>query len=447
MEPKKSLPLTPFESFLYHDDVPAYPCWQVLRLTWRGRIQREALERAWADSTARHPLLSAVVRRGPLGGLRWELRSGITPPVHWSRREPGREWPEWQPIDLSHGPGVRLYMVEDDGRTDSVLCTHHAVCDGLSLLDILTDVFSRYAAGLGDAAEPKPDATFESLRDRGRFGRTLWDRCWLPVLQTAGIIAESGLLRRTVAPLVPHSPAAPDGPRPDGWPTMACRTWTAQETAAIRDAAKKGKVSVAELCMRDLQAAIGTWRLAQGIDAPDDWIRLGTAVSLRQRTRGSWPAANLFGISIIDRQARSLANRERLLRRAHEDMALVEDWRFGYAFWMLLRLRRWWPGGIRAYSRRPVVRMTCIMSFMGKVLSRMPLRHEAGMPAVPGAVLEDLRGVAPTRPGTCACMDAAIFFGNLVAHLHYDPRVLKREHATALVDEFARQLARSAAGS
>jgi hypothetical protein len=228
---------------------------------------------------------------------------------------------------------------------------------------------------------------------------------------------------------------------------MTCRTWTSQETAAIRDAAKRGKVSVAELCMRDLQAAIGAWRLAQGIDAPDDWIRLGTAVSLRQRTRGSWPAANLFGISIIDRQARSLANRERLLRRAHEDMALVEKWRFGYAFWMLLRLRRWWPGGIRAYALRPVVRMTFVMSFVGKVFSRMPLRQEGGRPAVPGAVLEDLRAVAPTRPGTCACMDIAIFLGNLAAYLHYDPRVLRREQATALVDEFARQLARSAGGS
>jgi hypothetical protein len=42
MESKKSLPLTPFESYLYHDDVPAHPCWQVLRLTWRGRIQQGA---------------------------------------------------------------------------------------------------------------------------------------------------------------------------------------------------------------------------------------------------------------------------------------------------------------------------------------------------------------------------------------------------------------------
>jgi len=93
------------------------------------------------------------------------------------------------------------------------------------------------------------------------------------------------------------------------------------------------------------------------------------------------------------------------------------------------------------------VRTTFVMSFVGKVFSRMPLRHEGARPTVPGAVLEDLRAVAPTRLGTCACMDIALFLGNLAAYLHYDPRVLKREQATALVDEFARQLARSAAGT
>jgi hypothetical protein len=446
MESKKSLPLTPFESYLYHDDVPAHPCWQVLRLTWRGRIQRDALEKAWADSTARQPLLSAVVRRGFLGRLRWELREGVTPPVHWSRRDPSREWPEWRPIDLGGGPGIRLYMVEDEGRADAVLCAHHAVCDGLSLHELFVDVFTRYAAGFGEPAQPKPDATPEALRNRGRIGSTLWERCWLPLLQVAGIVAESALLRRTVAPLVPHVPAAPGGPRPDGWPTLACHAWTAAETAAIREAAKREKVSMDELCMRDLQAAIGAWRLAQGIDSPDDWVRLGTAVSLRRRTKGAWPAANIFGISIIDRQARSLANRERLLRRAREDMGLIDKWRFGYAFWMLLRLRRWWPGGIRGYARRPVVRMTLVMSFVGKVFARMPLRHEGVHPTVPGAVLEDIRGVAPTRPGTCGCMDIALFLGSLVAYLNYDPRVLRREQATALVEEFGRQLALSAAG-
>jgi hypothetical protein len=443
----KSLPFTPFETYLYEDDVPAHPCWQIARMRWKGAFARAALEKAWAETTARHPLWTASVRRGFRGRLHWVLRPRFTPPVHWTVRVPGREWPDWQPLDPEEGTSVRLYMVEGNGLTDAVLCLHHAVSDGLSLQDVMTDVFSRYAGELGEPAKVRSDPTFEALRARGHFGTTLWERCWLPVLQVAGIIAESGLLRRTVAPLLPHVPAHDAGPRPENWPTLACRTWSPLETAAIRSAAKREKVSLAELCTRDLQAAIGAWRQANGIGSPEDWIRLAMPLSLRRHAHGSWPAANIFSVTIIDRQAKQLANRERLLRRAHEDLALIEEWKFGYAFWMLLRLREWWPGGIRAYARRRVVRSTFVMSFVGKMFSRMPIRYEGQHAAVPGAVLVDVTAVAPTRPGTCACMDVALLFGSLAAYLNYDPRVLTRSQADAIVEEFAAQLARSAAGN
>ena len=62
-----TLPLTPLEAYLLHDDVPAYPCWQFARMMFRGTFQREPLERAWRAATARHPLWHARVARGPLG--------------------------------------------------------------------------------------------------------------------------------------------------------------------------------------------------------------------------------------------------------------------------------------------------------------------------------------------------------------------------------------------
>jgi hypothetical protein len=443
----KSLALTPFESYLFHDDRPAHPCWQVARYRWRGRFQRDALEVAWAEAARRNPLLGAAVRRGPLGGLRWELREGTVPSVHWSRREAGREWPDWQPLDLERGTGVRLYVVEEDGSADTILCAHHAVCDGLGMEQVLEDLFLLYARGLGEPIEPRPAASEAALRKRGRFGANPLDGLRIAVLQVLAIAAEAKLLRRAVAPLIPHVPAPSSAPRAADWPAVASRRWSPAETVAIQKAARSAGTSVAVLCMRDLQAAIGAWRLAQGVDLPQDWIRLGAAVSLRHRIRGTRPVANIFGMAAIDRQARSLANRGRLLRRAREDMALIDRWSLGYVFWMLLAVRRWLPGGIRAYARRPVARLTFVMSYMGKVFSKHPLRREGGYPAVPGAVIEDIQGIGPTRPGTCACIDLTIAFGRFAADLNYDPRVLSRAQATALVDEFARQLALSVAGA
>jgi hypothetical protein len=439
-----TLPLTPFETYLLEDDLPGHPCWQFVRLRWAGALQAAPLGRAWAEATARQPLLTAVVRRGALGP-RWVL-GATAPTIHFSTRVAGREWPDWLPLDLATGPGARLYVIAEGERTDVILAAHHAVCDGLSLLDVLEDAFVLYARLLGDPVEPRAPASLGALRRRGRIGATFWERCWLPALQVAGIVAEAKLLRRTVAPLLPHVPAPADGALPPGWPNLVTRFWSEADSAAIREAAKRLKSGLPEMVTRDLQAAIGAWRLAAGVDRPEDWIRLGSAVSLRRKTRGAWPVANLFGIALIERSARSLADRGRLLRRATEDLGLVEKWRFGYALWMLLRLRRFAPGGIRAYARRPVVRMTMVLSFIGKVFSRTALRRRGRLATVPGAVLETVEGLAPTRPGTCASIDVAIVQGVVGAFLNYDGRVLSAAQAQALLDAFGEQLALSVAG-
>jgi hypothetical protein len=441
----KTLPLTPLEAYLYEDDVPAHPCWQVVRLEWEGSLRREALERAWAEATRRQPLLGARVTRGPLGGLRWDLSERVEPPLHWIPGS-GRQWPEWQPIDLARGPGARLYVLEEAGHAHTILCAHHAVCDGLSLLDVLEDTFSAYTRELGEPCAARPAPLGGSLRQRGQYGSGWIGRFTIPLMQLAGFAIEAKLLRRTVAPLVPHEPAPDDGPRPAEWPATVRRTWDPKATAAVRDAAKHAASGLPELLMRDLQAAIGSWRTSVGAGVPEDWIRLGTAIGLRRKIRGSWPAANLFGIAIIDRQQRSLANRARLLRRAREDTALIERWSLAYGFWTLLSLRRFAPGGIRAYARRRVVRMSFVMSFIGKVFSRTSLRREGRFVAVPGAVMKDVWGFAPTRPGTCATMDLAIIFSQLVACLHYDPRVVSPGQAAAFMDAFAAELSKSVAG-
>jgi len=442
----KSLPLTPLEVYLFEDDTPAYPGWQTVRMHWRGKFRKAELEKAWPETTRQHPLLHAQVRRGFLGRLHWEF-DATSPTIHWSRRRADSEWPDWLPLDIERGTGVRLYVMEGEEHTDLVSSVHHAVCDGLSIKDFAEDLLLRYAKALGDPVEPKAAPSLDLLKERGRMGGTLLERLWLPVLQTAGIIAESKLLRRVVAPIIPHAPADESGPRPPEWPALVTRIWTPAETAAIRDAAKQTKAGLPEMLMRDLQATIGAWRLAQGINLPDDWIRLSSAVSLRRKVKGTWPVANIFGIAVIDRSAKQLANRERLLRRAKEDMTLIHEWQFGYSFWMLLRLRRWWPGGIRAYARKPVARMTLVMSFVGKLYPRTALIKKQGDVTVPGAVLEQMCGSAPIRPGTAACVDLAILNGSLGSWLHYDPRVLTREKAEAFMDEFVVQISKSVAGA
>ncbi|HEY1791306.1 MAG TPA: hypothetical protein VGG34_00180 [Opitutaceae bacterium] len=440
------LPLTPLESYLYHDDTRAHPCWQFCRISYRGSLRRDAMEKAWAEATGRQRLLNCVVRRGALGSLRWVPGPGGPPPLHWSRGEAGAEWPKWQPLDLERGPGARLYVIEREGSGDCIICVHHAVCDGLALLEVMEDTFVIYARELGEGTEPRPAPPGRALAARGRYGRNLAEAVWIPALQVAGMAAEWRLFTRQVAPILPSPLGDDDAGAPPGWPFIVSRRWSIEEANAVKAAARDAKVSVAELCMRDLQAAVGAWRKAHGVDEPEAWLRLGMAVSLRRRTRDPWPAANIFGISVIDRQAKTLDRRERLLRRAHEDMTLIEKWHLGYAFWVLLAACRWLPGGLRGYARRRVVRMTLVMSYMGKVFAKMPLPKEGQHPVVPGAVITEIVGVAPTRRGTALCVDFGLIFGRLDMHVHFDPLVLDRARAQALVEEFGRQLSMSLAG-
>jgi hypothetical protein len=441
----KSLPLTPLETYLLAEDVPAHPCWQVGRTLWRGSFRRDALEAAWAEATGRHPLLGARVVRGPLGGLRWDLDAKVPLPVHWSRAEAG-EWPEWQTLDLGRGPGARLYAVEGDGRTAVIACVHHAVCDGIAVGEVMDEMFVAYAGLLGEPRTPRPAPLEAALRRRGQMGSTVLERLWIPLVQALGMVAEAKLLRRKVAPLVPHEPAPDSAARSPGWPAVV--EWTADEPLSerVRAAAKRERATLPELVMRDVQAAVGAWREAQGAAHPEDWTRLGFAVGVGKTAPGARPVANQFGIAIIDRQQRSLANRPRLLRRAKEDMALVERWRLGYSLWVLLALRRLTPGGIRAYARKRVVRTTFTLSFMGIPFARSPLRREGRFPAVPGAVMETVQGFAPTRPGTCATMDVGMVFGRLSACLAYDPRVIDPARAQALMGAFVAELSKSAEG-
>ena len=59
---------------MLRDDRPGYPANVFARLNFRGRLDRQRLERAFRDARPRHPLLSATVRTS--GAV---ARSGLMP--------------------------------------------------------------------------------------------------------------------------------------------------------------------------------------------------------------------------------------------------------------------------------------------------------------------------------------------------------------------------------
>ena len=435
------LPLTLLEQYFLHDGRRAYPCWMLGRLSFRGNFQPGPLERAWTETARRHPLLASVVRRGRWGGLGWEAAPGGPAPIEWRTGPLGTDWPvTWAPMDLTREPGVRVIVVEEAGATVMFAQMHHAVFDGGALFQVFHDLMLLYARELGREAA-LPALRPELLHTRCRLASSWWERLTGLPGHLLGLAVAFPLLRRTVAPFVPHQRAAEDGPPPPGLPAVVTHRFSPAEFKQIRTAAKRLGAGVNELLMRDVFAAVGVWRTTQGTGTPLDWIRLGVPVSLRRPADQLLPAANVFSLVGIDRRAKSLANRDRLLRRAGEDMAQVKKYRLGHIFLLLLGLQRLRPGGIRRYTRGPACRATLVLTNMGPFVSpRSPLLDADQRLAVPGAVLEDIVIGGMFRPGTCVTLAVGIYAGQLHADLHYDARFLTKVQAEDFMQKFENQV-------
>lgn len=438
------LPLTNLEEYLRHEDRPGYPCWMLARFRFRGRLDRAALERAWPQAVDRQPLLRSVVRESGWGRRpHWE-QIAPPPPPRWLESAPAGGWPAWEPLDLTRGPLVQSCVVESGEMTDLLAAVHHAGVDGGSVLGAFHDLLLAYARECGQPVELPPVRT-DHLPRRDRLGGPLLERLRSLPLRIAGLAFALTLLRRRIASLLPQMPApAPEGPAPQPFPAIARLRLPPAQWRELRQAAKGHGCSVHDLIMRDVFGAIGAWRTRHGLGDRLDWIRLGVPLSLRRPSDRHLPACNVFGLIGIDRQARSLGDRPRMLRRAVEDMNLIRAHRLGSVYLSLLRWLRRMPGGLRAYSHRPVVRSTLVMTNIGQVAPpRSPLMDRSQRLAVPGAVLEDVTVVGPYRPGTPATLTIAVYAGQLLADLHYDPRVLTAELAEDFVACLEEQLAES----
>ncbi len=435
------LPLTLLEQYLLHDDRRSYPCWMLGRLRFTGCLNHEELQLAWAEVARRHPLLACLVRPGRGGRPGWVAAPGGPAPIEWRPGPLPADWPAtWAPIDLSREPGVRWLVVETEGGGDIYVQAHHAVLDGVALFQVFHELMLLYTHALGGHVLI-PELRPQLLAGRGRLVASWWGRWRLLPAHLLGLALAWPLLRREVTPLVPHHPAAPDAPPPPGLPAIAGRRFCPDDFKKIRGAARRLGAGLNALLMRDVFAALGVWRAEQGVGAPLDWIRLGLPINLRRPADRLLPAANVFSLVGIDRRGKSLANRDRLLRRAREDMALVKRHRLDHTFLLLLGIHRLLPGGLRRYTRREACRATLVMTNLGPLCPpRSSLLDADQRIAVPGAVIEEVSIGGLFRPGTCATLAFGFYAGRLQADLHYDARFLTAAQAEGFMRAFEAQV-------
>lgn len=431
------LRLSPFEEYLFWEDTPAHPCWIVVKCCFAGELEPRAFQRAVDQTIARHRLLRSRLRRGGMGRFFWEEVPGWRCEVEWLQDSPG-EWPEFKGFDLFAEPGFRLFAWNEDGdRSFFVFHCHHSVCDGKALRDLFYDILVAYKVLLGEEGErPALDETL--LPARNRLSET-WPQLLrvLPYL-AIGLWVSWRFQRKRIAPLLPG--AAVDS-SPQAYPALVSQRLDWGDFQAIRRVARKAGYSVNDLLLRDLFVTIGLWRREYGVGDPMDWIRIVLPVDVRKPADRFLPAANVTSIVTLDRRSKSLGNRERLPRRIHEQMEWVKARWVRYTFWVLLRLISFWPGGIRAFARRPHCQGTIVFANHCHFVTRSPLNKRDEKTRIPGAVMEDIKMISPIRQGTAAALVVGTYAERFYCDLHYDPSVIDRSQAGRFLGIFASQLA------
>ena len=436
----RSLPLTVFEEYLFHENRDRYLCNICIRARFSGNLQRDQLAQAAEKVAPLHPHLTATIEKGVLGRRRWKLNSSAEIPIHWLREKTNTCKPDFGTYDPEKETSFHLHVIYEPNKWDLYVNQSHALCDGAGYFRFLHDLLIAYDQCCGNERAQIQDTDPDRLKRRGRQRFSLTRFLSIAPIKVAGFFIALSLFRRQVSPLLPSRDTIEPLPYPKHSPHLVSRYFSKESYSRFRKSAREMDVSINDLFLAAFHAAIGTWRQSLGEGDPADWIRLSVPVNLRLKADKSLPACNAISIVSIDRQAKGLSNRPRLLRRAKEDMQYVKKGRLGTIYLSILWIRRILPGGIRSFSHRDICRTSATLTNLGHQFPHSPLKNSEGKLKSGGSVMERITSTAPYRPHAQATLLMAVYAGELEATLNYDPRTMSEDEAENLVDRFTDEL-------
>ena len=435
-----SLPLTVFEEYLFHENRSDYPCNIFVRARFSGNLRHDQFAQAVEKVTPLHPHLTATIEKGLFGRRHWKFNSSAKIPIHWLQKNTDTHKPDFGSFNPGKEISFHLYIVHEPNRWDLYVNQSHSLCDGAGYFRFLHDLLTTYNQLCRKEKVQIETSDFLRLKRRGSEQFSLGSYLSIIPIKLAGFFIALSLFRRQVSPLLPGRESLEPLPYPKHSPHYVSKYLDKESYFRFRKSAREKRISINDLFLAAFHAAIGSWRTSLGEGGPTDWIRLSVPVNLRLKADKSLPACNAISIISIDRQAKGLSNRSRLLRRAKEDMQYVKKGRLGTIYLAVLWIRRFLPGGIRSFSHRDVCRTSATLTNIGHQFPHSPLRNSVGKLVSGGSVLERITSAAPYRPHAQATLLVGIYAGELEATLNYDPRALHQCEAEKLINCFTSEL-------
>lgn len=432
------LPLTTFEEFLLWEDRSAYPWSCFVRFRFSGRVDRPAFEQAVRTIMPRHPLLCAkVVEQGRR--LYWQAVEDPMPEIDWIDASPGDSFPRATHQNLREELGVKIFVERDEEDSALTLQIHHACADGAGMFVLANDLLIAYAREMGARSRrlQLPEFNLERLQRRGSYGLDFRKLLKMLPRQLVGLQGVRQFLGRSPVAVLPHEALPDDDPPPEHYPATRTHTFTAEETARHRDAAKRLGVTVNDLLARDLFLTLGAWRELHGAADDEAWLRMMVPFNLRTSSDRQLSAANVVSSVFLDRRGSDFGDAEALLRSIQDEMNLIKDNKLGYTFIFSLRAFSLLPNGLKNNARQDRCTSSCVFTNVGRPLVRCPLPRDEGRLVAGNLRLESIDGTAPLRPYNCVTFNALEYGRRLTFILHYDCRIVSESQADELTAMFA----------
>ncbi|MDO5113744.1 MAG: hypothetical protein Q4E67_05165 [Planctomycetia bacterium] len=435
-------PLTIFEEYMFRDDTPAYPMDSFRRLSFRGKLRKEAFQKALEETWEQHPLVLCRVRKKVGGGWVW-TPAEKKPVVEWKKATPEdfneSGFPWVTPLSLTQEAGLRVLVLEQDepSETQVLFQFHHSTSDGIGEMQFLSDWLLAYGIYTGILPKETPrrqlDAT--ALRKRGTYGWGI--RRYLKFFPD---IFKTGnrLIYRSPIPLFPHRVISTQIPA-GKYPYIRFLEFSREKTAYYLRQAKENGVTLNDLVLRDLFLTIDQWRKENGWERLDGWTRLTMPMNIRVAWHEEMPAANAVSFVFLDRRKRDLQDAGQLLREIHQETEWIKTHDQRYVFLLSLKACKYLLGGMRWMLKSRKCRSTCVVSNLGRVLENLPFpRNAVGNYELGSAELYQVDAAPPIRPRSLLSFSVLTYGSRLRLCLRYDEHFLSLSQADEILETFAR---------
>jgi hypothetical protein len=429
------LPLVAFERYMLADDRPSHPMSLWVRLVFEGRLDWERMENALAQTSARHPLTTAVVRERRLRRPTWRQASSTV--AVRRRADPARADGRSPAIDIRCEPGLRAWFDERAAEPIVWLQFHHVCCDGVGALQFADDLLRAYA-------DPQWGSDCEAVE----MQRRLRGRSRVKVGMSRGVRRTPHTVRRLRdyffrQPMeIGRRAAEPFSKKAAAEGELGTCILTdripATDFARIQQETRRRRVTINDWLLSSLFQTLKEWSERHPGLARGQWRRIAVPINMRMETDGAMPCANKVSMVFIDRGRDDPEGRDELLPGIHREMHLVKEHRLGTALWRTLDVASMLPGGLAMVLRPGACASTAVLSNWGVAFANGSSDQERV--TLGSAALAAVDVFSPVRPGTPAAFSACTYRGRMSLNLRYMSPELGPAEAEDLHGTFVRNV-------